>query len=218
MFKYEWTWEGKTSKEFPYGPAEALKCQPLPTYRGDFNLEDMLEKTRDTITTTVLAEMEKKAREEGITDLRVLKVEPKAWFSTRCAYEVSLGRRIRVIYLRLHAKAKVTFESSEKLTGSPLAISLSLVLKYVIVALLVAFAMWLAAGVIERWLKSMTTVTSKIHTIWYDEEGNITKETYEEITRPSLAGITGVGAMGGGILIILVVIVLIFFVGIGRRK
>ena len=218
MFKYEWTWEGKTSKEFAYGPADPIKCRPLSGFKGDFDIEEFKEKAKDSITTTVLAEMEKKAREEGITDLRVLKVEPKAWFSTRCAYEVSLGRRVRVIYLRLHAKAKVTFESSQKLTGSPLAPALIALIKYVVVAVLLALVACWIATMITNWLKSMTTVTSKIHTIYYDEEGNITKETYEETIKPSLPGIAGVGAMGGGILIILVVIFLIFFVGIGRRK
>lgn len=116
---------------------------------------------------------------------------------TRLGYEIC----------KLFYECKVEIYTDTPILESPIAISLLVILKWIIKAVVLVILGWLAIKAFESWLTSMTTTR---HTIQYYEDGELVKE--ETFTEPSIAGISAVGIIA---LIGLVLLLLWFF---GRPK
>lgn len=200
-------WEAETTNEFASKECKTLGATCEPTW--DVNIDEVRQKIIEAIPEAIRQELKTRAEKEGYVfrDVGITNVEVDFTYRTarRQFRDYTMIRK----YAKANIRATITFDSDKPIAESPIAISFSAIIAIIAGIILTAFAI----HKLFEWLKSMTTKKYTVHTIKYDEYGNIIEETWEEGEEPSIIGIAGVGS----IVIILAVILFVFMFLRGRK-
>lgn len=209
IYVHTWNLEMETREEFPSNPCYSPTGSCNPSW--DFDFEELKEQGKLAIIEKVNEGLTTKAEEEGLI-FSDIHIEPEAWITTRTTRR-PYGRFQEEIrkYAKLHLKAKVVFESSEPITGESLTLIAMKILKWILKAIVMVIVAWMVIEAVRSWLMSISVTKSIVHTVWYDEEGNIIKEEDSTTEEPPLGGL-------GGIVIALVFLLFVFLLLGGRKK
>jgi len=185
--QYEWIWEGQTQLgRCPWG-TEGGELKYGTEWSGALENE-IIEKTKATYYSTIVAEFVRICKEQGITvnlvsvDVQCEIVKGQLEGGCQSYYNPNTDNFtekcnwVQNFYVKV--KGTVVFESEVELAGSPIAPALLIALAKAIAIVIVAIGV--AWGVYE-FLKNLTLneTSSVIHTIKYDAQGNKIEETWE---------------------------------------
>jgi len=211
MPRYEWIWEGQTQKgscTWVTRDGDLTSGTPFSTVEND-----IIEKTKATYYATVVAEFINQCQKQGITaTLSSVDVQceiVKDPLSQSCYY-TSRGEHYQCSYTQsfiVKVKGTVVFESTQDLAGSPVVAALVLALIKLLPYIIIAIG--LAWGGYE-FLRNLTLneTSSTIHTIKYDQAGNVISDTTEttRTQQPSTTAWIGIIAIAGLLIGALVVL------------
>jgi hypothetical protein len=183
---YVWHWEGETTRSYDT-KATTLVGEP----QDPFNAAEIVSKAKYTVIAAATEAFVKEFAAKGI-NVTVLTVTPNVEV-VRELYESRQYRdwTINKWHHYLKVSADVKFQTDKPLSSSPIAPIVAAILieiaKWIIIALVAAFAILM----LKEWLESMTTKKTTITRI-----DPTTGQPYtEEITEPSLFGIAGLGGI-----------------------
>lgn len=187
--------EGETEQEFHLG-------------FGSPSIEEIKNQVRDGINAELHDAIISKFAEKGydVEVLEIMDVEVSHTERTRRVYPID-----GVTFYRVHYRYKVKIKSDKKIIGSPIAIEILLILKWIIKAIVLIIIAWFVVEAVKSWLQSMTTIKTRI--LRYDPDTGeiIEEEIHEE------GGIFQIGIVGIFI-VILFVIALFWMVGAPKGK
>jgi hypothetical protein len=214
--RYTWKWHGKTDT----GYFDWIKLI-TGTISGDFPdaklIDEIVEKTKATYYSTVVAEFVKACKEKNLT-VTLLSVnvnakvvitgEPKLVYHN--TYGIPYDEYKQPFYVDI--VGEVLFESDQPLheAQSPIVISASLIWAIGKVIALIIVAIGVAWGVYE-FLKNLSLhqESSEITIEEYDEEGHLVKKTTEKTTKTEASWQAVV------MIVAVVVVAFAFLVGFG---
>lgn len=184
-----WDWDAETRKEIASSECRTLAatCEP----RFDFDVEELLDRTRVAIIIKSQEGLEEKARQQGFI-FSIVKITPRVKFVKRYTRRQYRDWTIRRAYGKLKMGATVEFISNKPIAGSPIAPAVLLVIKWIIEAIILIIVAWFIIEAIKSWLKSMTTTKSTV-----TEKGHYpdctTYERTEETEKPAISGMLVLG-------------------------
>jgi hypothetical protein len=207
-YVYVWHWEAETVKSYD---TQAVGTEPQA--RDPFNAAEVVAQAKYTTIAAATEAFVKKFAEQGI-NVKVLTVTPYVDLTVSKEVKIQIlpyGGQIpyTVWHHYLKISADVKFQSDKPLSSSPItpivAVILIEIAKWIIIALVAAFAVYK----LTEWLQSMTTKKTIITRIDPSTGQPIT----EEVTEPSLFGVAGLGGI-----VVLLLLVYMFMREKGKRK
>jgi hypothetical protein len=201
---YKWSYHGETAKELP---SSALV--PL-----GMSINDVVSKTKQTAYEQTIVGLTDQALQQGIT-VTIKSVTTNAGYTERSYWERA---GVRVTVYKIWVSIEAEFESDKPLMGSPVALALMIILKWIMEAIVIVLVAYFAIQMIGDVFKSMTTKTSTVTKTTYDESGNPVSTTTETTTEPSPTGWIGVIVALGLVLGVLVVLPKLLEKEKGKRR